>query len=260
MLCYNRNDCFDGAEFSECIWNLWHTHSLCGKRDQCMLRRRWGWSCGDWWGFRGLRFVARFWKPFSPRCLIIERDSAGCGWCFEKTSPEIRGRWSGMTASFFSFLSSGLRLTLNKVRSFIGKSQPLSDEALQIYHTLLLPLTTMLILSVPEALLLLKKAGAINQPNVRNLDDLVRLAKTLHSHGPRYILLKGGKLPLTESLEVPNSDSEKQIIVDVYYDGTDISLFKTPYISSEMPLGAGQAFAGMLSIPETIVSQSNNLR
>ena len=118
----------------------------------------------------------------------------------------------------------------------------------------------MLILSIPEALLLLKKAGAINQPNVRNLDDLVRLAKTLHSHGPQYILLKGGKLPLTESLEVPKSDPEKQIIVDVYYDGTDISLFKTPYISSEMPLGAGQAFAGMLSIPETIVSQSNNLR
>ena len=113
----------------------------------------------------------------------------------------------------------------------------------------------MLVLSIPEALLLLKKAGAINQPNVRNLDDLVHLAKTLHSHGPRYVLLKGGHLPLTQSLEVPSSDSDKEIIVDVLYDGTDVSLFKTPYITSEMPRGAGHAFAGMLSILEAIVSQ-----
>ena len=102
--------------------------------------------------------------------------------------------------------------------------------------------------------MLLKKAGAINQPHVRNLDDLVRLAKTLHIHGPQYILLKGGHSPLTQSLEVPNSDSDKQIIVDVFYDGTDVSLFKTPYITSEMPLGAGNAFAGILSILEAIIS------
>ena len=106
--------------------------------------------------------------------------------------------------------------------------------------------------------MLLKKAGAINQPNVRNLDDLVRLAKTLHSHGPQYILLKGGHLPLTQSLGVPNSDSDKQIIVDVLYDGTDVSLFKTPYFTSEMPLGAGNAFAGMLSILEAIVYRNND--
>ena len=117
-----------------------------------------------------------------------------------------------------------------------------------------------MVLSIPEALLLLKKAGAINQPNVRNLDDLVHLAKTLHSHGPQCILLKGGHLPLTQSLEVPNSDSDKQTIVDVLYDGTNVSLFKTPYITSEMPLGAGHAFAGMLSILEAIIPQSNDCR
>ena len=116
----------------------------------------------------------------------------------------------------------------------------------------------MLILSIPEALLLLKKAGAINQPNVRILDDLVHLAKTLHSHGPQYILLKGGHLPLTQNLQGPNSDPDKQIIVDVLYDGTDVSLFKTPYIASEMPLGAGDGFAGMSSIPEAMISQSND--
>ena len=118
----------------------------------------------------------------------------------------------------------------------------------------------MLVLTIPEALMLLKKAGAINQPNVRNFDDLVRLAKTLHSHGPRYILVKGGHSPLTQSLEVPNSDSDEKIIVDVLYDGTDISLFKTPCITPKVPVRAGRAFAGMLSILETIISRSNDWR
>ncbi|KAM0798504.1 hypothetical protein BDR22DRAFT_859260 [Usnea florida] len=138
-------------------------------------------------------------------------------------------------------------VVVDPVRSFTRESHSSSDEAQRIYHSLLLPLTTMLILSIPEALMLLKKAGAINQPNVRNLDDIVRLTKTLHSHGPQYILLKGGHLPLTQSLEVPNSDSDKQIIVDVLYDGTDVSLFKTPCITSEMPFGAGHAFAAAIA-------------
>lgn len=128
----------------------------------------------------------------------------------------------------------------------------LSDEAVHIIHTQLLPLTTVLTLSISEAVLLLDKAGALQQPDIRNLDDLTRLAKALHSLGPDFVLLKGGQLPLTANLDVPKHDSDKQVIVDVLYEGTDVSLIKTAYVGRGLPLGPEYAFACMLSTSETM--------
>lgn len=124
---------------------------------------------------------------------------------------------------------------------------------MQIFHTQLLPLTTVLSLNIPEAVSLLGKTRAHYQPDIRNLDNLIHVAKELHSLGPRYVLLKGGHLPLTEKLEVPKSGLDKQIIVDVLYDGTDISLIKTAYDVTGIPLGGGYAFACKFSASEAMI-------
>ncbi|KAF6219465.1 hypothetical protein HO133_003932 [Letharia lupina] len=138
-------------------------------------------------------------------------------------------------------------VVLDPVVVSMSGTQLLSDEAVHIIHTQLLPLTTVLTLSISEAVLLLDKAGALHQPDVRNLDDLTHLAKALHSLGPDFVLLKGGQLPLTGNLDVPKHDSDKQVIVDVLYDGTDVSLIKTAYVGASLPLGVEYAFASAIA-------------
>lgn len=105
--------------------------------------------------------------------------------------------------------------------------------------------------------MLFENAGA-SKPNIRNLDDLIRCAKALHSLGPQYILLKGGQLPLNGNLEVPNYDIDKRVIVDVLSDGTDVSLFKTSFVVTGLPQGTRYALARTLSTSEAMVSQNND--
>lgn len=142
----------------------------------------------------------------------------------------------------------GLRfVVVDSVEGSISKKAHLSDEAMQIFSTQLLPLTTILTLNIPEAVSLLVKTGAHDRPDIRNLDDLIHVAKVLHSLGPQYVLLKGGYLPLTANLEVPKSDLDKHFIVDVLYDGTNVRLIKTAYDVTGMPLGAGYAFGSAIA-------------
>lgn len=135
----------------------------------------------------------------------------------------------------------GLRLTLVQ---FIG-----STPETRVFYTQLLPLTTVLTISIPEAVRLLNKAEALYQSDIRSLDDLVHLAKVLHSLGPGYVFLRGGHLPLTRNLEVPKYDIDKEVIVDVLYDGTDVSLIKTAYINTDILRDVGYVFSGMLLTP-----------
>ena len=139
----------------------------------------------------------------------------------------------------------GLKLTLVQ---FIG-----STHETGVFYTQLLPLTTVLTSSIPEAVQLLNKAEALYQSDIRSLDDLVNLAKALHSLGPGYVLLRGTHLPLTRNFEVPRYDIDKEVIVDVVYNGTDVSLIKTAYINTEFLRGAGSVFACMFLTPEAAV-------
>ena len=107
------------------------------------------------------------------------------------------------------------------------------------------------------AVKLFNNAGFSDQMDLRNLDDFFNLAKALHGLGPRYFLLKGDQLPLTENLEVPNHNSDKQIIVNILYDGKDISLSKTAF---NPPIGLWRdqyALACELLILEDMISPNN---
>lgn len=145
----------------------------------------------------------------------------------------------------------GFGLTFVKVIA----RMPLAQEAVLRITTELLPLTTILTLNIAEALWFARSTKLSwddmpehpKQSNDEDLDYLIRLTKALHRLGPQYVLLKGGQLPLTANLEVPESDLDKQVVVNVLYNGTDVSLIKTPYFGKGVPQGADYAVARMFS-------------
>lgn len=69
-------------------------------------------------------------------------------------------------------------------------AQLLPNIAVLNLRTQLLPLTTILTPNIPEARLLLKNAE-LEAPETKSLDDIVNIARTLQSLGPRYVLVKG---------------------------------------------------------------------
>lgn len=125
------------------------------------------------------------------------------------------------------------------------------QDTVRRVQTELLELTTVFTLGVSEAVLLLDEVGGSSQRVVSNLDDLISLAKALHDLGPEYVLLKGDGLSMTGNPEVAECGFDKEGIVNVLYDGMDVSIFKTAPIALGAQQGAGCAIACMSSIPES---------
>ena len=121
-------------------------------------------------------------------------------------------------------------------------AQLLPNSAVFKLRERILPLTTVLTPNSPEAKLLLQNAG-IKLPNPQSLDDLIAVAKAVHSLGPSYVLLKGGHLPLSKDGTVSSADAEKHIVVDVLYDGAQVTLIEADYLDSKNTHGTGCSLA-----------------
>jgi len=121
-------------------------------------------------------------------------------------------------------------------------AQLLPDEAVFNLRTRLLPLTTILTPNIPEARLLLQNAG-INVPDINEIDDIVNIAKALNRLGPRYVLIKGGHLPLTKDGRISLQEADRHTIVDVLYDGDQVILYETDYLPSKNTHGTGCSLA-----------------
>lgn len=134
----------------------------------------------------------------------------------------------------------------------------LQKDTARRVQTELLELTTVFTLGVSEAVLLLDEMGGSSQRVVSNLDDLVCLAKALHNLGPEYVLLKGDRLSMTGNLEAPECGFDKGGIINILYDGIDISIFNTAHVASGAPQGAGCAIACISSIPEPSIFAAGN--
>ncbi|KAF2729047.1 hypothetical protein EJ04DRAFT_503080 [Polyplosphaeria fusca] len=125
-------------------------------------------------------------------------------------------------------------------------SQLLPEEAVETLIKTLLPLTTILTPNLPEGKLLLKTAG-INFKEPENVDDIVDLAKAIQGLGPKYVLLKGGHLPLTKGRLVSKEDAEKDMVLNVLYgDGKPI-LMETTYLRSKNTHGTGCSLASAIA-------------
>lgn len=125
-------------------------------------------------------------------------------------------------------------------------SQLLPEKAVKELRTKLLPLTTILTPNIPEALLLLKDAGA-ETPEPKDLEGMVELAKKICSLGPKAVLLKGGHLPLTKDHKTSLDPKEATLVVDILFDGTTTTLFETEFLVSKNTHGTGCSLASAIA-------------
>jgi Hydroxymethylpyrimidine/phosphomethylpyrimidine kinase len=125
-------------------------------------------------------------------------------------------------------------------------SQLLPEKAVKELRTKLLPLATILTPNIPEALLLLKDAGAeTSEP--KDLEGMVELAKKICSLGPKAVLLKGGHLPLTKDHKTSQTPNEGTLVVDILFDGTTATLFETEFLVSKNTHGTGCSLASAIA-------------
>lgn len=121
-------------------------------------------------------------------------------------------------------------------------SQLLHTEAVKTLIQDLLPLTTILTPNLPEAKLILETAGvSFDEPE--NVDDVVAIAKLIQTLGPKYVLLKGGHLPLTKGGMVSERDAEHEVVVDVLVGEGRVSLMESAYLRSRNTHGTGCSLA-----------------
>jgi hydroxymethylpyrimidine kinase/phosphomethylpyrimidine kinase len=105
-------------------------------------------------------------------------------------------------------------------------------------------MTTVLTPNVPEAMLLIRDAGQkFDDP--KNLEDLIGLAKAVHKLGSKYILLKGGHLPLKRVHQAATKDGE--IVIDILFDGSEVVLVETVYLKSKNTHGTGCSLASAIA-------------
>jgi hydroxymethylpyrimidine kinase/phosphomethylpyrimidine kinase len=121
-------------------------------------------------------------------------------------------------------------------------SQLLPQAAVSTLIERLLPQTTILTPNLPEAKLLLETAGVqVNDP--QNVDDIVAMAHNLLGLGPKWVLLKGGHLPLTNGKVVSREESEKEVVVNVLVGESGLTVLESKYIKSENTHGTGCSLA-----------------
>ncbi|OJJ46706.1 hypothetical protein ASPZODRAFT_152142 [Penicilliopsis zonata CBS 506.65] len=135
---------------------------------------------------------------------------------------------------------------LDPVMVSTSGSQLLPQDAVEGVRKKLLPLTTVVTPNIPEAELLLKDAGMeVTEPE--NLQEMIQLAKEISRLGPKNVLLKGGHLPLTKEHKTTQNPQEASIVVDVLYDGKDITLFETEFLRSKNTHGTGCSLASAIA-------------
>lgn len=127
-------------------------------------------------------------------------------------------------------------------------AQLLPEKAVTNMITELLPLTTVLTPNIPEATLILRKAGKEPFP-IDNLEGLKRLAAEVHTLGPKYVLLKGGHFPLTYAYQTANSELDKKLVCNILCGGTDkvMDIIEFPYQKTKHTHGTGCSLASALA-------------
>ena len=141
------------------------------------------------------------------------------------------------------------RIVLDPVMVATSGAQLLPDEAITNLREELIPMATILTPNLSEACLLLKNAG-IDVPDVRSVEDLIGLAGRVQALGSRYVLVKGGHLPLTKSGEISEREPEHHTVLNVLHDGRQVTLFSSDYIHSRNTHGTGCSLACKSTLPE----------
>ncbi|GAB7351477.1 hypothetical protein MBLNU459_g2131t2 [Dothideomycetes sp. NU459] len=122
----------------------------------------------------------------------------------------------------------------------------LAENAINVLCEHLLPVTDLLTPNIPEAHLLLEECGKAAQ-DIRDLDDMKQLAKSVSELGPRNVLIKGGHIPLTKHHEAARTEAEKQLLVNVLYGEGTFTIFESEYQISRNTHGTGCSLASAIA-------------
>lgn len=121
-------------------------------------------------------------------------------------------------------------------------AQLLPENAVKTLCSEILPQAFILTPNIPEANLILREAGQL-AVDINGIDDLKRLAAAIQKLGVRYVLLKGGHIPLTSDYKVAQSDGDKKIIVNVLTGNDVVNVFESGYQISKSTHGTGCSLA-----------------
>jgi len=121
-------------------------------------------------------------------------------------------------------------------------SELLPQESVRQLREHLLPLTTILTPNVPEAKLILSNANTPME-DPQSVDDLILMAQMIQALGPKYVLLKGGHLPLKRDGSVGRTNEDREIIVNVLYGEKQVTKIESDFQKSKNTHGTGCSLA-----------------
>lgn len=125
-------------------------------------------------------------------------------------------------------------------------SQLLPEAAVSTLVNELLPLTTILTPNLPEALRLLNIAGMnVKEPEV--VEDFITIATHIHKLGPKWVLLKGGHLPLMKGRLVSKGTEDREIVLNVLVGDSGVTLMESEYLHCRNTHGTGCSLASAIA-------------
>lgn len=122
----------------------------------------------------------------------------------------------------------------------------LPEAAVKTLCKNLLPQTFLLTPNIPEANLIIKESGR-SPVEVHDLEGLKRLAASLHELGVKYVLLKGGHVPLTSDHQVAKTSDSREIVVNVLHGEGVCQVIESAYQDSKNTHGTGCSLASAIA-------------
>ncbi|KAK9476671.1 pyridoxamine kinase [Lipomyces japonicus] len=125
-------------------------------------------------------------------------------------------------------------------------SHLLPEEAISAYLTDLFPIAYIITPNLHEAQYIYK-ASTGKDFKVASLQDAKNLARELKKLGPKYILLKGGHLPLTNDNTHALTEALSVKVADILYDGTEYYIVESNFIVTQNTHGTGCTLASSIA-------------
>ncbi|CAG8955247.1 hypothetical protein HYFRA_00011229 [Hymenoscyphus fraxineus] len=137
-------------------------------------------------------------------------------------------------------------LVVDPVMVSTSGSHLLPESAVRHLIDLLLPKATIVTPNIPEAKLILSQAG-MSTSGSQGVGEMVEIAKLVQSLGPKYVLVKGGHLPLRKDGTVARNEEEKEVVVDVLFGEGQVTMIESPYLRSRNTHGTGCSLASAIA-------------
>ena len=147
------------------------------------------------------------------------------------------------------------RSVVDPVMVSTSGAQLLPEKAVKTLCEKLLPQTFIVTPNIPEANLILQESGQA-PIEINDSEGMKSLAAAVRKLGPKYVLIKGGHLPLTSDHKVAKSAEERKIVANVLFGDDVEEVVELAYQESRNTHGTGCSLACKIWISRTARSQT----